>query len=94
MWLLSDDRSAVNGVINEVTMTSRKDIDEEDGKSVLKDGDEVKVIIAPIDRRMYDYLIAIQSDSNGPSMFFRRTIASGISLHQLKLRHRLYSVRI
>ncbi len=69
MWLLSDDRSAVNGVINEVTMTSRKDIDEEDEKSVLKDGDEVKVIIAPIDRRMYDYLIAIQSDSNGPSMF-------------------------
>lgn len=69
MWLLSDDRSAVNGIINEVTMTSRKDVNEEDEKSVLKDGDEIKVTIAPITRNMYDYLIAIQSDSNGPKMF-------------------------
>lgn len=69
MWLLSDDRSAVKGVISEVTMTSRKDVDEEDDKSVLRDGDEVKVVIAPILRSMYDYLIAIQSDSNGPKMF-------------------------
>lgn len=69
MWILSDDRSAVDGIINEVTMTSRKDVNEEDEKNVLIDGDEIKVVIAPICRDMYDYLIAIQSDSNGPQMF-------------------------
>lgn len=69
MWLLSDDRSAVNGIINEVTMTSRMNVDEEDEKSVLKEGDEIKVVIVPTSRNMYDYLIAIQSDSNGPRMF-------------------------
>lgn len=69
MWILSDDRSAVNGIISEVTMTSRKDVAEEDEKSVLIDGDEIKIVIAPISRSMYDYLIAIQSDSNGPRMF-------------------------
>lgn len=68
-WITSDDRSAVNGIINEVVMTSRKDLDEEDEKSILRDGDEISVVINPIDRSMYDYLIAIQSDSNGPQMF-------------------------
>lgn len=68
-WLLSDDRSAVNGVICEVTMTSRKDLDEEDEESILRDGDEVEAVVSPITRNMYDYLVAIQSDSNGPRMF-------------------------
>lgn len=68
-WLLSDDRSAVNGVIREVTMTSRKDLDEEDEKDILRDGDEVKVAINAISQEMYDYLTAIQNDSNGPEMF-------------------------
>lgn len=69
MWIVSDDRRAVNGIISEVVMTSRKDIDEEDEDAVLKDGDVVSASVAPISRDMYDYLTAIQSDSNGPRMF-------------------------
>lgn len=69
MWLLSDDRRSVNGIISEVTMTSRKDISEEDDATVLRDGDIVSVTVAPISREMYDYLTALQSDSNGPRMF-------------------------
>lgn len=69
MWIVSDDRRALNGVISEVVMTSRKDLDEEDEKSMLKDGDVVSASVAPISRSMYDYLNAIQADSNGPQMF-------------------------
>lgn len=69
MWIVSDDRRAMNGIISEVVMTSRKDIDEEDEKAVLKDGDVVSASVSPVSRDMYDYLTAIQSDSNGPRMF-------------------------
>ena len=69
MWLLSDDRKSVDGITNEVTMTSRKDISEEDDATVLQDGDVVSVTVAPISRAMYDYLTALQSDSNGSRMF-------------------------
>ena len=68
-WLLVDDRAAVNGIISEVTMTSRKDLDEEDDKDILRDGDIVSVSVTPVSRRMLDYLTALQSDSNGPAMF-------------------------
>lgn len=69
MWLLSDDRKSVNGIINEVTMTSRKDISEGNDATVLRDGDIVSVTVAPISRNMYDYLTALQADSNGTRMF-------------------------
>lgn len=69
MWIVSDDRKSVNGVINEVVMTSRKDVDEEDEKTALRDGDIVSASVAPVSREMYDYLNAIQDDSNGPQMF-------------------------
>lgn len=68
-WIMSDDRSAVNGVITEVTMTTRKDLEEEDEKDILRDGDEVTVIVNAISREMYDYLIALENDSNGRAMF-------------------------
>lgn len=68
-WIVSDDRGAVNGIISEVIMTTRKDIDEENEKSMLKEGDRVSAYISSISRNMYDYLLAIQSDSNGPQMF-------------------------
>lgn len=68
-WLLSSDQAAVDGVIAEVTMTTRKNPEDDDDKDTLLDGDEVRVVINPISRSMYDYLIAIQSDSNGPRMF-------------------------
>lgn len=68
-WIMADDRGAVNGVITEVIMTTRKDLNEEDEKDILRDGDVVKVVINTISREMYDYLIAIENDSNGPAMF-------------------------
>lgn len=68
-WIVTDNRGAVDGIINEVVMTSRKNLDEEDEKDMLKDGDEVKVTINTISREMLDYLTAIENDSNGPSMF-------------------------
>lgn len=68
-WLLSDDSSAIDGCISVVTMTSRQDIDSEDEKDILRDGDEVSVAVAPVSRAIYDYLVAIQSDSNGPRLF-------------------------
>lgn len=71
MWLLSDDLSAsAGGVINVVAMTSRMDLDEEDERSSLRDGDVMEVVVSPVTRQMYDYLTAIQSDSNGPKMFY------------------------
>lgn len=68
-WIMSDDRGAVEGVITEVIMTTRQDLSEEDEKDILRDGDVVKVEINTISREMYDYLIAIENDSNGPAMF-------------------------
>lgn len=68
-WIMSDDRGAVNGIITEVIMTSRKDLSEEDEKDILRDGDEVKVVINTVSREMYDYLIALENDSNGSQMF-------------------------
>lgn len=68
-WIISDDRGAVNGIITEVIMTTRKDLEKDDEKDILRDGDEVKVEINTISREMYDYLTAIENNSNGPAMF-------------------------
>lgn len=68
-WILSDDRAAVKGVITEAIMTTRRDLSQEDEKDILRDGDEVKVVINTISKEMYDYLIAIENNSNGPAMF-------------------------
>lgn len=68
-WILSDDRASVNGIISEVTMTTRKNPESGDDKDTLVDGDKIDVVINPISRELYDYLTAIQSDSNGPRMF-------------------------
>lgn len=69
LWSVVGDHLAVNGVINEVIMTSRQDTEEEDDKKVLRDGDVVTVTVTSISEEMMDYLIALQSDSNGPRMF-------------------------
>lgn len=69
MWSVIDDSASVNGIIDEVIMTSRKDTDEEDAKDVLFDGDVVGVTVAPISREMADYLHALSTSSNGPRMF-------------------------
>lgn len=68
-WLLCDNRSARDGEITQMTMTSRKDLENEDEKDILKDGDVVRVDISTISREMYDYLSALKISSNGPQMF-------------------------
>lgn len=69
MWNLVTDIYAAEGIINDVFMTSRKDLDEEDEATALRKGDVVKATVTPISREIYEYLEAVSSDSNGPAMF-------------------------
>lgn len=68
-WGEMDDRSAVDGIGNYFTMTTRMDTDEEEDDTVLFDGDVITCTICPISKQMHDYLEALQNDSNGPAMF-------------------------
>ncbi len=68
-WNLVTDLYGTDGIINDVFMTSRRDLDEEDEQDALRDGDVVTASVSPISREMYDYLEAISSDSNGPALF-------------------------
>lgn len=68
-WLEVDNRGAIDGIYSFITMTSRRDTDEEDDDEVLRDGDIMTCRICPVSREMYDYLGALQLDSNGPAMF-------------------------
>ncbi len=68
-WNLASDRQVTAGIINDIFMTSRKDLDEEDEADALREGDIVSVKVTPISREMYDYLEAVSSDSNGPRLF-------------------------
>ena len=68
-WSVVDRRIASAGVINFVTMTTRRNIEEEDEKDLLLDGDEVTALVIPISREMVDYLTALEQDSNGPAMW-------------------------
>lgn len=69
MWNIVTDLSAASGIINDVFMTSRRDLDEEDEATALRDGDVVTASVSPVSREMYDYLEAVSSDSNGPALF-------------------------
>ncbi len=69
MWNVVSDQYASKGVINDVFMTSRKDLDKEDDATALREGDIVSVSVTPISHEMCDYLEAVSSDSNGPILF-------------------------
>lgn len=69
MWNEIDDRGAVGGVGIFTTMTTRRDTDEENDKTVLHDGDVITMTLSPISRNMHDYLEALQNDSSGPILF-------------------------
>ncbi|MCM1072003.1 MAG: DUF4249 domain-containing protein [[Clostridium] fimetarium] len=69
MWRAVSESAVINGEVTEVFMTSRQDISEEEDDTVLVDGDELTVTVAPISRAMHDYLEAIGADSSGPRMF-------------------------
>lgn len=69
-WSIVTDILAVDGHIDNVIMTSRRDIEEEDDDTVLRDGDMVTASVCRIGRDMYDYLEAVGNGaSNGQPMF-------------------------
>ncbi len=68
-WQEQDDRVAELGVASFLTLTSRRDTDEEDDDEVLYDGDVMTFTVTQISKEMHDYLEALQNDSNGPAMF-------------------------
>lgn len=69
MWGETDDRSAHDGTLTYLRLTSRRDIDEEEENEVLVEGDVVSVSVSRISRQMYEYLEALGNGSNGPAMF-------------------------
>ncbi len=69
LWVEADDRSAVGGIGTFLTMTSRKDTDEEEDDEVLFDGDVMTFSICRVSRDMHNYLEALKNESNGPAMF-------------------------
>lgn len=68
-WLMSHGSGAIDGELSQTTFTTRQNPDDENDKDNLKEGDVLTVKVNPISLEMYDYLVAINSDSNGPSMF-------------------------
>ncbi|MDE6126924.1 MAG: DUF4249 family protein [Muribaculaceae bacterium] len=69
MWSAVAGSAVSGGEVNHIFMTSRQDISEEDDDTVLVDGDELTVTVAPVSRAMHDYIEAIGADSSGPRMF-------------------------
>lgn len=69
MWNIITDLYAADDIINDVFMTSRRNLDEEDEVTALREGDVMTASVSPISRGMYDYLEAVSSDSNGPALF-------------------------
>ncbi len=68
-WSEMNNRSSIDGVLTFVAMTTRQDTDKDDESDILYDGDVVTATVCAISRDMYDYLEALQNDSNGPAMF-------------------------
>lgn len=69
-WQAIESRNAVGGLVTGMMMTSRKDIDEEDDNTVLKEGDVIDIEVMPISKRMADYLNSLNNgDYNGNRMF-------------------------
>lgn len=69
-WQAIESRNAVDGLVTGMMMTSRKDIDEEDDDTVLKDGDQIDIEVFPISKEMGDYLNSLNNgDYNGNRMF-------------------------
>lgn len=68
-WLMSHGSGAIDGNLTQATFTTRQNPDDENDKDNLKEGDILSVLVCPISLEMYDYLVGISSDSNGPMMF-------------------------
>lgn len=69
-WAELTDIFASDGRIDKVTMTTRRDLDEEDEADRLEEGDVVRATVVPVSRPFYNYLEALAvGNSNGPRMF-------------------------
>ena len=68
-WAATTDNLADDGIVSQVFMTTRMDLDKEDDDTILRDGDEISASVCRVSRRFFDYLQAISSDSNGEMMF-------------------------
>lgn len=69
-WTTVSDHLSSNDNIDEVIMTTRRDLDEEDEKDKLEAGDIVTATLVPVSLEMHDYLEALSiGNSNGPRMF-------------------------
>ena len=68
-WLTSHGSGAIDGKLSQSTFTTRQNPDDENDKNTLKEGDVLTVRVWPVSLQMYDYLVGISSDSNGPQMF-------------------------
>lgn len=68
-WLMSHGSGAIDGKLTQTTFTTRQNPEDENDKDNLKEGDVLSVTVIPISLDMYDYLVGISSDSNGPAMF-------------------------
>ena len=68
-WMFINDKGMEDGTVMGATFTTRMDVDEEDEKNRLVDGDVVTAIVTPVSLEMIDYLVALGNDSNGPAMF-------------------------
>ena len=67
-WLMSHGSGAIEGKLNQTTFTTRQN-PEDDDKDTLEYGDILTVMVWPVSLDIYDYLVGISSDSNGPPMF-------------------------
>lgn len=68
-WSVITDRAAIDGKLEETITTTHRDESQEDEKQIIRDGDEVRAIVTPISRSMFDYLTAIMNSSNGENQF-------------------------
>lgn len=69
-WQAISSHNAVDGIVNGLMMTSRKNVAEEDESQVLNDGDIIDIEVMPISQRMADYLNSLNNgDYNGNPMF-------------------------
>lgn len=64
------DRAQVDGTIEETITTSHRDESQEnDKKQLLQDGDLLTATVTPVNKTMFDFLVALQNNSNGAPQF-------------------------
>lgn len=68
-WSVINDHVASEGIVKEVITTTHKDPAQENENQIINSGDEIKVTVTPLNRKLFDYLNAIAGQSNGEPQF-------------------------